>query len=133
MVEEAVAMVAAAAAISVVSAAISLGLRGIVLPAIASHNTKERTLRGTKIISGTRDISFLEIPLGMIIPYYGYYDDNAGDYSDGQSSPAEVTPSQETIIAVQKELTQLGYYHGHVDGVIGRQTAQSPPGCENIR
>jgi peptidoglycan hydrolase-like protein with peptidoglycan-binding domain len=69
----------------------------------------------------------------MIIPYYGYYDDNAGDYSDGQSSPAEVTPSQETIIAVQKELTQLGYYHGHVDGVIGRQTAQSPPGCENIR
>jgi hypothetical protein len=126
-------MVAAAAAISVVSAAISLGLRGIVLPAIASHNTKERTLRGTKIISGTRDISFLEIPLGMIIPYYGYYDDNAGDYSDGQSSPAEVTPSQETIIAVQKELTQLAYYHGHVDGVIGRQTAQSPPGCENIR
>jgi peptidoglycan hydrolase-like protein with peptidoglycan-binding domain len=32
-----------------------------------------------------------------------------------------VTPSQETIIAVQKELTQLGYYHGHVDGLIGPQ------------
>jgi Putative peptidoglycan binding domain len=46
-------------------------------------------------------------------PYYGYYDDNAG---------AEVTPSQDIIIAVQKELTQLGYYHGGVDGLIGPQT-----------
>ena len=41
-------------------------------------------------------------------PCYGYYDDNAGDYSDGQSSPGEVTPSLQTIVAVQKELTQLG-------------------------
>ena len=48
-------------AISVAAAAISLGM-----PDTASHNTKERTLRGTKIISGTRDISFLEIPFGMI-------------------------------------------------------------------
>jgi hypothetical protein len=60
-----------AAAISLVAAAISLGLRGIllvgiVLPAIASDNTRERNSRGTKIISGTRDLSFLEIPLGMI-------------------------------------------------------------------
>jgi len=59
---------------------------------------------------------------GYDYPYYGYYDDNAGDYSDGQSSPAEVTPSQETIIAVQKELTQLGYYHGQVDGLTGPET-----------
>jgi Putative peptidoglycan binding domain len=58
---------------------------------------------------------------GYDYPYYGYYDDNPGDYSDGQSSAAEVTPSQETIIAVQKELTQLGYYHGQVDGLIGPQ------------
>ena len=29
---------------------------------MASHNTQERTLRGTEIISGTRAISFLEIP-----------------------------------------------------------------------
>jgi hypothetical protein len=58
---------------------------------------------------------------GYDYPYYGYYDDNAGDYSDGQSSPAEVTPSQETIMAVQKELTQLGYYHGHVDGLISSE------------
>jgi len=59
---------------------------------------------------------------GYDYPYYGYYDDNAGVYSDGQSSPAEVTPSQETIIAVQKGLTQLGYYHGQVDGLTGPET-----------
>jgi hypothetical protein len=62
---------------------------------------------------------------GYDYPYYGHYDDNAGDYSDGQSSPAEVTSSQETIIAVQKELTQLGYYHGHADGLIGPQTERA--------
>src|SRR6201981_3239441 len=58
---------------------------------------------------------------GYDYPYYGYYDDNAGDYSDEQSLPAEVTPSQETIMAVQKELTQLGYYHGPVDGLISSE------------
>lgn len=39
--------------------------------------------------------------------------------------PAEVTPSQETIIALQKELTQLGYYHSNVDGLIGPQTEKA--------
>src|SRR5258707_3857703 len=59
------------AAISLVAVVISLG---IVLPAIASQNTKERTLRGTRIISGTEiisgttAISFLEVPLGTEIP-----------------------------------------------------------------
>jgi hypothetical protein len=79
MVEEAVAMVevvvgmveasAVEAAISPVAVVILLGLL-----AIASQNTKERTLRGTKIISGTEIISgttvisFLEVPLGTEIP-----------------------------------------------------------------
>jgi hypothetical protein len=49
---------------SAVEAAISLGLLGIVLAAIVSQNTKERTLRGTEIISGATAISFLEDPLG---------------------------------------------------------------------
>ena len=62
---------------------------------------------------------------GNDYPYYGYYDDNAGDYSDGQSSPAEVALSQETIVAVQQELSQLGYYHGPIDGLIGPQTAEA--------
>ena len=50
------------AAISLVAAVILLGLLGI-----ASQNTKERTLRGTEIISGTTAISFLEVPLGTEI------------------------------------------------------------------
>jgi hypothetical protein len=61
MVEEAVAMVeevaASLAAVGISLADISVGLRGIVLPTMASHYTKERTLRGTKIISDTIDIS----------------------------------------------------------------------------
>ena len=42
-------------------------------------------------------------------PYYSY---NASDYP-------------QTIVAVQKELTQLGYYHGQVDGLIGPQTERA--------
>jgi N-acetylmuramoyl-L-alanine amidase len=34
-----------------------------------------------------------------------------------------VTLSQETIVAVQGELSQLGYYDGPIDGLIGPQTA----------
>jgi hypothetical protein len=64
-------------------------------------------------------------------PYYGYndaygdYDQNPGDYADGPSAPAEVTLSQDTVIAVQRELIQLGYYHGQVDGLIGPQTERA--------
>jgi peptidoglycan hydrolase-like protein with peptidoglycan-binding domain len=36
-----------------------------------------------------------------------------------------VTPSQETIVAVQKKLAKLGYYHGPIDGLIGRQTERA--------
>jgi len=36
-----------------------------------------------------------------------------------------VTPSQETIVAVQKELAKLGYYHGPIDGLIGPQTGRA--------
>lgn len=62
---------------------------------------------------------------GYNYPYYDYNDENAGEYSYGQSSPAEVTSSQEMIIAVQEALTRLGYYHGRVDGLIGPQTEQA--------
>src|ERR1700736_1698141 len=58
-------------------------------------------------------------------PYYGYNDYNDGAYYAGQYSPAEVTPSQETIVAVQKELAKLGYYHGPIDGLIGPQTERA--------
>ena len=68
-----VGMVGASAVGMVQASAVVISL-GIVLPAIASQNTKERTLRGTKIISGTEiisgttAISFLEVPLGTEIP-----------------------------------------------------------------
>src|ERR1700688_2553097 len=58
-------------------------------------------------------------------PYYGYNNYNDGDYYDRQYSPAEVTPSQETIVAVQKELAKLGYYHGPIDGLIGPLTGRA--------
>jgi uncharacterized protein YybS (DUF2232 family) len=76
MVEAEVAVMAEASVVGMVEAsavAVVISL-GIVLPAIASQNTKERTLRGTKIISGTEiilgttAISFLEVPLGTEIP-----------------------------------------------------------------
>jgi len=36
-----------------------------------------------------------------------------------------VTPSQETIVAVQKELAKLGYYHGQIDGIAGAETRKA--------
>jgi hypothetical protein len=57
-------------------------------------------------------------------PYYGYYSDNYGDYYGGQTYSAEDLSSQ-TVVAVQKELTQLGYYHGQIDGVIGAETQKA--------
>jgi len=65
-------------------------------------------------------------PYGYDYPYYSYYDDSDGDYYDDQG-PADVgsSLSQEVVVAVQKELTQLGYYHGPIDGVIGQQTEKA--------
>jgi peptidoglycan hydrolase-like protein with peptidoglycan-binding domain len=36
-----------------------------------------------------------------------------------------VTLSQETVVAVQKELAKLGYYHGPIDGLFGPQTERA--------
>ena len=72
--------------------------------------------------------------------YYGYYGpfdyglDDYNDYAgpsyddndtfDVQPAPSEVAPyeSASLIMSVQKELTQLGYYHGPIDGIAGPQT-----------
>ena len=43
-------------------------------------------------------------------PDYGYYGYNASDYD-----------YSETIVAVQKELAELGYYNGPIDGAVGPQ------------
>jgi hypothetical protein len=72
---------------------------------------------------------FFADPYWSDYPYYGYYDDNADDYSDGQSAAAEVAP---TVVAVQKELAKLGYYHSEIDGLIGPQTERAIRGFQSV-
>jgi hypothetical protein len=51
-------------------------------------------------------------PYSYDYPYYGYYN-------------YEVAPSVRTIVAVQKELAKLGYYHGQIDGIVGPETRKA--------
>ena len=68
--------------------------------------------------------------------FYGFYgpfgydlDDYAGPYDDDNDAfEVSGTTSDESTsltISVQKELTQLGYYRGPIDGIAGSQTAQA--------
>jgi len=70
------------AAILPVAVAVSVGLAGVVLVAIALRNTEEGIsstgitlstgiVSGTEIVSGTIAISFLEVPFCMITPTMG--------------------------------------------------------------
>jgi Putative peptidoglycan binding domain len=52
-------------------------------------------------------------------PYYGYYDDNDSDDSDAEASPTEASDPEQTNLAVQQELTKLGFYRGQIDGQVG--------------
>jgi hypothetical protein len=54
-----------------------------------------------------------------------YYDD--GDSFDVQPAPSYVAPDEPAslIMSVQKELAQLGYYHGPIDGIAGSQTERA--------
>jgi peptidoglycan hydrolase-like protein with peptidoglycan-binding domain len=56
---------------------------------------------------------------------YPYYDN--GDSFDAQPAPGAIAPQDSTalIMSVQKELAQLGYYHGPIDGIAGAETAQA--------
>ena len=73
-------------------------------------------------------------------PYYGYsgsfdygLDDYSGPYYDDsdsfdvQPAPSNVAldESASLIMSVQKELAQLGYYHGPIDGVAGSETERA--------
>jgi hypothetical protein len=58
-------------------------------------------------------------------PYYGDYDYDGGEYSDGEASTSQVEPSEETIVGVQEALVKLGYYHGEVDGQVGPGTVKA--------
>ena len=102
----------------------------VALPTITWPLTKERTLQrtvGTEVTTGT------EVATWGGGPYWGW----SGDpYSDdypccrmlgtlAQPSLSEVAPSEQTIVAVQKELTKLGYYHGQIDGIVGPETRKA--------
>ena len=52
-------------------------------------------------------------------------DDN--DAYDVQPAPSDEAPYESTslIMSVQKELTQLGYYHGPINGVAGSETEKA--------
>jgi toxin ParE1/3/4 len=56
--------------VAVSAVAISLGLPGVVLVAVALRNTEEG-ISSTEIVSGTIAISFLEVPFCMITPTTG--------------------------------------------------------------
>jgi hypothetical protein len=70
---------------------------------------------------------------------YGYFspfdyglDDYAGPYYDDSGSLDVQTESPEAsmslIASVQKELAQLGYYHGPIDGIAGLETERASAG-----
>jgi hypothetical protein len=75
---------------------------------------------------------------GGYYPYYGvwgypygwgwdypYYGDSYG-YYDGTAAYAEnAAPDNGYVVAAQKELAKLGYYHGAIDGVAGPETAKA--------
>ena len=54
-----------------------------------------------------------------------YYNDN--DSFDAQQASTDVAPdnSASLTMSVQRELSQLGYYHGPIDGVAGSETEQA--------
>jgi peptidoglycan hydrolase-like protein with peptidoglycan-binding domain len=54
--------------------------------------------------------------------YAGPYDDD-NDSVDVQAGPTVALDESESLtMAVQKELAQLGYYHGPIDGIAGSET-----------
>jgi peptidoglycan hydrolase-like protein with peptidoglycan-binding domain len=126
MVEE-VAGMAVASVVAVAMAILAVAIL-VALPAMASQLTEERTV-GTEVTTGTEVATGAavltgtgtEIPIRMIIRTTG--DD--GDYSDAQTSPPEVAPSEQITVAVQKELAKLGYYHGRIDGIVGPETRKA--------
>ena len=57
------------------------------------------------------------------VPWPGYYDPyHVYDYRYHNYTAPD---SSDVILAVQRALAQLGYYHGPVDGVVGPQTERA--------
>jgi hypothetical protein len=75
---------------------------------------------------------------GGYYPYYGfwgypygwgwdypYYGDDYGYYDGSDAYVANATPDAGTVVAAQKELAKLGYYHGAIDGIVGPETEKA--------
>jgi hypothetical protein len=75
---------------------------------------------------------------GGYYPYYGYwgypygwgsdypyYGDSYGYYDGSDAYVDNATPNTGTVVAAQKELAKLGYYHGAIDGVVGPETEKA--------
>jgi hypothetical protein len=69
-------------------------------------------------------------PFAYDDPYYGYSSGREGGYPVGRV-PAESFAPQ-AILAVQRELTYLGYYHGRTDGLAGPQTEKAVRSFQSV-
>ena len=58
---------------------------------------------------------------------YAYPDYDNGDSFDVQPAPNDIAPQDSAVptMSVQRKLTQLGYYHGPIDGIAGSETEQA--------
>ena len=63
-------------------------------------------------------------PFGIGIDDFGYYNDPYA-YTDDQGTLDNSASLDGTVVAAQKELAKLGYYHGSIDGVIGPETVKA--------
>jgi hypothetical protein len=64
-------------------------------------------------------------PFGIGIDDYGYYNDAPYAYADDQGTLDNSASLSGTVVAAQKELAKLGYYHGTIDGLIGPETEKA--------
>ena len=64
--------------------------------------------------------------LGLGYPYYDDYGYDAPDAYDGdESAYYDEGANSGTVVAAQRELAKLGYYHGSIDGVVGPETEKA--------
>jgi hypothetical protein len=69
--------------------------------------------------------AYSDYPFGSGIDDYGYYNDAPYAYTDDQGALDDSASSDGTVVAAQKELAKLGYYHGTIDGLIGPETQKA--------
>jgi hypothetical protein len=72
---------------------------------------------------------FYPFPYPYPYPYYGYY-----PYGyDGYYGSSGYGYSNTTVVEVQRRLARAGYYHGPIDGIMGRQTRRAIRAYERHR